>query len=346
MILKVIIRLMEVKVIKHLRIVCFMLIIGICFINCASASDVDGVGYYAPVKDGKATVELPELAPGNHTVTVTYTGDAVYASVNATQNITIEPKVTIISEDLTKIEKAPERFEATFTDADGKALANTDVTFEINGQKYTRTTGADGKASIPVNLVVGNYTVKLTNPVTGEVKENNITVLSRFVDAGDLTKYFRNDTQYVMKVLGDDGEIAKAGEIVTYNINGIFYNRTVNETGHVQLNINLPPGEYTITAEYKGCKMSNKVTVLPVLTGEDVVKTVSESKAYEVKLVDGQGKPYAGQTVSININGVIYDRTTDSDGIAKLNIRLPVGEYIISAKYGYASASNTVTVTA
>ena len=149
-----------------------------------------------------------------------------------------------------------------------------------------------------------------------------------------------------MKVLGDDGEIAKAGEIVTYNINGIFYKRTVNETGHVQLDINLPPGEYTITAEYNGCKMSNKVTVLPVLTGENLVKTVSESKAYEVKLVDGQGKPYAGQTVTMNVNGRLYDRTTDSDGIAKLDIRLPVGEYIITATYGYAAVSNTITVTA
>ena len=307
--------------------------------------DVDGVGYYAPVEDGKATVELPELAPGNHTVTVTYTGDAKYASVNTTENITIELKETIISEDLTKIEKAPDRFEATFTDDEGKALANTEVIFEINGQQYKRTTDVNGKASMGINLATGNYTIKLTNPVTGEVKENNITILSRFI-GGDLVKYFRNDTQYVLKVLGDDGQIAKAGEIVTFNINGVFYNRTVNETGEVKLNINLPPGEYIITAEYKGCKMANTVTVLPVLTGENIVKKYGEAKPYEVKLVDGQGKPYAGQTISMNINGVFYDKVTDSDGIAKLNINLPVGEYIITATYGYAAVSNTVTVTA
>lgn len=65
--------------------------------------DVDGQGYYAPVKDSKATIELPELAHGNHTVTVTYTGDTKYASANASKVITVEKeKETIIAEDLTK----------------------------------------------------------------------------------------------------------------------------------------------------------------------------------------------------------------------------------------------------
>ena len=43
-----------------------------------------------------------------------------------------------------------------------------------------------------------------TNPVTGETKENSITVLSRFAENNDLVKYFRNASQYVVKVLGDD----------------------------------------------------------------------------------------------------------------------------------------------
>ena len=73
-----------------------------------------------PVKDGKATLDLPELAPGNHTVTVTYTGDKKYDSANATQTITVEEDIhTVVAENLTKVEKAPDRFEAVFTDAKG-----------------------------------------------------------------------------------------------------------------------------------------------------------------------------------------------------------------------------------
>ncbi|ALT69888.1 Ig-like domain repeat protein [Methanobrevibacter millerae] len=309
--------------------------------------DVDGKGYYAPVKDGKASIDLPELAPGNHTVTVTYTGDDKYKPATANKTVTVEKEIiTVVSENLTKIEKAPDRFEAVFTDSDGNALANKDVTFGLNDITYTRTTDANGKAGMNINLVPGTYSIKTTNPVTNESVTNTITVLPRFTEDSDLVKYFRNDSQYVLKVLDDNGNPAKAGEIVTYNINGVFYNRTTNATGHVKLSINLPPKTYIITAEYKGCKVAHNVTVLPTLTGNDLTKKYGQSGAYEAKLVDGQGKAYANQKIEFNINGVMYQRTTDANGVAKLNINLQAGKYIITASYGQARISNTVTVTA
>ena len=211
---------------------------------------------------------------------------------------------------------------------------------------YTRTTDANGVAPFAISLPAGTYTMITTNPVTGDTKENSITVLSRFVENRDLTKYFRNATQYVLKVLGDDGKPAAAGEVVTFNINGVFYNRTVNATGHVKMNINLNPGNYVITAEYKGCKVSNNIKVLPVLTGKDLTKKFGEPGQFEATLVDGQGKAYANQKISFNINGVFYERTTNANGIAKLNINLQPGVYIITSTYGQASISNKVTVTA
>ena len=308
--------------------------------------DVDGTGYYVPVKDGKASFDLPELAPGNHTVAVTYTGDKKYDSANATQTIeVVSPVETIVAENLTKIEKAPDKFVAKFSDKDGKALANTKVTFAINGGTYTRTTDANGEASFAINLAAGTYTMVTTNPVTGETKENSITVLSRFAENNDLVKYFRNASQYVVKVLGDDGKPA-VGEVVTFNINGVFYNRTVNASGYVKMNINLNPGDYVITAEYKGCKVSNNIKVLPVLTGKDLTKKFGEPGQFEATLVDGQGKAYANQQIEFNINGVFYKRTTNANGVAKLNINLQPGVYIITSTYGQAAISNKVTVTA
>ena len=308
--------------------------------------DVDGQGYYAPVKDGKATLDLPELAPGNHTVTVTYTGDKKYDSANATQTITVEEDIhTVVAENLTKVEKAPDRFEALFTDAKGNPLANTDVTFELNGQKYTRTTDANGKAGLAINLIAGNYTIVTSNPVTGQSVTNTITVLPR-LEGSDLTKYFRNASQYRVKVYDDNGNPVKAGEIVTFNINGVFYNRTTGNDGFVQLSINLIPGDYIITAQYKGCQIANNIKVLPILSAKDLTKKYGVPGAFETKLVDGQGKAYANQAITFNINGVLYTRNTNSDGIAKLNINLMPGQYIITSVYGNAAISNTVTVTA
>ena len=308
--------------------------------------DVDGTGYYVPVKDGKASFDLPELAPGNHTIAVTYTGDKNYAPANATQTITVEKEVpTVVAENLTKVEKAPDRFEANFTDASGNPLANANVTFEINGGKYARVTDANGKAGMNINLDAGTYTIVTTNPVTGESVTNTIVVLPR-LEGSDLTKYFRNASQYRVKVLDDNGNPAKAGEVVSFNINGVFYNRTTDANGFAQLSINLNPGDYIITAEYKNCRISNNIKVLPVLTGKDLTKKFGEAAAFEATLVDGQGKAYANQRVEFNINGVFYYRNTDSNGVAKLNINLQPGEYIITSVYDAAAISNRVTVTA
>lgn len=58
-----------------------------------------------------------------------------------------------------------------------------------------------------------------------------------------------------------------------------------------------------------------------------------EGSQFKATLLDGYGNPNPNQNVTFNINGVFYNRTTGSDGVAKLNIRLMPGEYIITLSY-------------
>ena len=50
--------------------------------------------------------------------------------------------------------------------------------------------------------------------------------------------------------------------------------------------------------------------------------------------------------VYINVNGVLYNSVTDSQGKAKLNINLQPGEYIITSSYNGANIANKITVSA
>ena len=126
--------------------------------------------------------------------------------------------------------------------------------------------------------------------------------------------------------------------------NGVFYTRTSDANGYVKMNINLPLGTYIITAEYKGLKASNTIKVLSVLETKDLVMKYRDGSKFEAKILDGQGKPYAGQTVKFNINGVFYTKTTGNDGIARLNINLLPGQYIITSTYNGLNAANKVTI--
>ena len=262
--------------------------------------------------------------------------------VNTKATVTI--KATIDGKDITKIFRNDTQYYATFLDTNGNLLKNKEVTFNINGVMYYRTTDDKGVARININLGQGNYILTAINPISGEQKANNITVLPSIIENDDITKYYKNDTQYVVKVLNLDGSVAGAGVNVTFNINGVFYTRTTNASGYAKLNINLAPEEYIITTEYNGLRVSNKIKVLPVLSAEDLIMSFRDGSKFEAKLVDGQGNVYASQTIKFNINGVFYDRTTDANGIAKLNINLMSGKYIITSMYNGAAISNEVTI--
>ena len=265
---------------------------------------------------------------------------------NNTVNSVVNVLTTVNGTDVVKMYKNGTQYYATFIDSEGKYLADgTTVNFNINGVFYERKISGDkGQAKLNINLPAGKYVITAMNPKTGENATNNVTVLSNIVENYDLIKYYKNASQYSLRLLDDKGNPVGAGVSVQFNINGVFYTRTSDANGYVKMNINLPPGTYIITAEYKGLKASNKITVLSVLETKDLVMKYGDGSKFEAKILDGQGRPYAGQTVKFNINGVFYTKTTGADGIARLNINLLPGQYIITSSYNGLNAANKVTI--
>ena len=242
----------------------------------------------------------------------------------------------IYTEDLVKIYKNDSKFEANI------GVDNETVIFEINGRNYTRVSDENGTALIAINLGPGNYTIKTL--FNGTTVENTITVLPTLI-ADNLVKYYRNASQFYISLI--DGESNPiSGVNITMNINGVFYNRTTNENGTAKLNINLPPGEYILTAidPLTGLQMSYNITVLPTLIATDLEMSYKDGSTFNVTVLDGHGNPLANAAVKFNINGVFYTKHTDSKGIAKLNINLMSGKYIITSEYDGLKISNTITI--
>ncbi|WP_299522022.1 right-handed parallel beta-helix repeat-containing protein [uncultured Methanobrevibacter sp.] len=298
---------------------------------------------YSRVTDanGKFSMAI-NLNAGNYSVYVKFDSNNKQSGSEANSNVLI--KSTIASRDIIKMFRNDTQYFAVFRDSNGNLLKNQDVRFNINGVWYTRTTNAVGTARLNINLNPGTFIITAVNSVNGEQVGNNITVLSLFKENNDLVKYFKNDSQYKVKVIKQDGSVAGAGEEVTFNINGVFYKRTTDANGYATLKINLNPGNYIITAMYKDCMVSNKITVKPILFASDLSMKYHDGSKFKATLLDGQGKPYANQNVTFNINGVFYNRLTDSNGIASLNINLIPGKYIITSTFNGAAISNTITI--
>ena len=292
-------------------------------------------------ENGTASIGI-NLASGNYPIEVLFKGKDNYAKSSFNGTVTILP--TISGNNVVKIYKNSTPYYATFLNSDGTLLTNKNVTVNIYGIFYTRETNSNGVARLNINLNPGKYIITAINPISKEMYSNNITVLSS-ISGNNIVKYYHNGTQYYATFVNSDGT-PLANRNVTFNIYGVFYTRATNDKGIAKLNINLNPGEYIITAinPVNGQMYSNKIKVLPTLLGKNLVKKYGTPSPYEVRLVDGQGIAINGASIRLNIYGVFYNRNTDANGIAKLNINLMPGEYIVTAYYKDAVTSNTIKV--
>ena len=313
---------------------------------------INGTDYNGTVVNGTAKVIIPGLDEGSYKVVTFYTGDNKYDSmvVNGTITVNKNTRTTLIMDDVVKYFGGSQKLIAKLVDGFGNPIANATVYFTINGWVYARITDENGTASIAIRLLPGEYKASaLFNGTKDHDKATaNATVTVKSTIFGnDTTLYFRNGTQYMAKFLDSDGK-ALANTDVKFNINGVFYTRVTDENGIARLNIRLDPASYIITAynPVTGEQKANNITVLPRIIAKDLSMKYLDGSTFNATLVDGQGKAISGVNITFNINGVFYHRTTNADGVTKLNIRLMPGEYIITSMYDECWASNKIIISA
>ena len=286
--------------------------------------NVNGVNYTKELVNGKAFIGI-NLNPGNYTITTFYH----YTDGLATKTNNIEVLSTIQANDVVKFFRNGTQYCAKFLDGCGSPLVNASVIFNINGVFYKKQTDDNGMAKLNINLRPGVYILTAMHP-DALMYGSNITVLSTIL-ANDVVKFFRNGTQYCAKFLDGCGS-PLVNASVTFNINGVLYKKQTDYEGVARLNINLFPGKYILTAMHPdGLMYGYNITVLSTIHGDDIVKFFRNGTQYCAKFLDGCGSPLVNASVIFNINGVFYKKQTDDNGMARLNIDLFPGEYILTA---------------
>ena len=152
----------------------------------------------------------------------------------------------------------------------------------------------------------------------------------------DLSMYYKNGSRYEVSIY-QDGKIINSqnnDSKVIFNVNGVNYTKEL-VNGKASIGINLNPGNYTITTFYHYtdglATKTNNIEVLSTILANDVVKFFRNGTQYYAKFLDGCGSPLVNASVIFNINGVFYKKQTDDNGMARLNINLFPGEYILTA---------------
>lgn len=169
-----------------------------------------------------------------------------------------------------------------------------------------------------------------------------------------------------MQLTGQDGTILpnQNVELVFYQ-DGVEVSRITVQTdsfGIASYINNLKAGSYVVVANFNGTTYNGGIYTpsnatfdvtsqeyTAIISGEDMTIISGVGNKFSVVLKDSNNRLLANQTVQFTINGVTYNRTTDENGVAGLNINLNMGEYTITAAYTDGSGnkvSNDYTLTA
>ena len=213
--------------------------------------NIHGVFYTKKTdKDGVADLGIM-LRPGEYILTA-------YNPVTGEEkgfNITV--KSLIVQSDLTKYYLNASKFQATIYDKNGSLAVGKNVTFNINGVFYTKTTDSNGVVSLAINLRPGEYII--TTMYEGLAVGNNIVVLPTLVTR-DLNMTYGDGSNFTAQTLDGQGK-PLANQNVTFNINGVFYNKVTDDNGVASLTIRLMSGKYIITSYWNDFQTGNTIII-------------------------------------------------------------------------------------
>lgn len=268
--------------------------------------------------------------------------DINYKSVN--ENFTVNVVPSIDAADQTRAYNSAVAFYAKLYNRDGTLLNGFASAFSINGIRYNVTTDSDGVASLKYKLNPGSYNVVVSNLATGEEASYLLKIVKRITGNSNVNIYYGAGSVYKVRAFDDDGSAAK-GKYVTFTINKKNYKVKTDKNGYASFKINMKPGKYTISATYSGVKVSNKVTVKPVLTAKNISKKKAKKIKFSAKLVNSKGKAVKNKKITFKIKAKTYTAKTNKNGIATITLKnLKVGKYTITTKYGKSSIKNTIRI--
>ena len=224
---------------------------GKALANTTVKFNIHGVFYTKKTdKDGVADLGIM-LRPGEYILTA-------YNPVTGEEkgfNITV--KSLIVQGDLTKYYLNASKFQATIYDKNGSLAVGKNVTFNINGVFYTKTTDSNGVVSLAINLRPGEYII--TTMYEGLAVGNNIVVLPTLVTR-DLNMTYGDGSNFTAQTLDGQGK-PLANQNVTFNINGVFYNKVTDDNGVASLTIRLMSGKYIITSYWNDFQTGNTIII-------------------------------------------------------------------------------------
>ena len=289
--------------------------------------------YLFNVSSMTTEINIPSSISGINNINITYSGSDKYYPQSQIIQITVE-RLNISSNEM-KITISYPNFSIELP----KNITG-NVTVTINGKKHVQSL-IEGKTSLKINdLPSGKYDAIVT--YNGDNKFNQITKSIEFkvpkptLKANDTVLYTSNSKYIVQVTVGGSPVI---GKTVTFTINGKQITAVTDNNGYASVKIVLPPksNKYTVTCEYQGVKITNKVKVNSIIQAKNLkIKKSAKTLKIKVVLKKVNGKYLKGKKITLKFKGKKYITKTNKKGVAvfKLNKKV-LNKLKVGKKYNY-----------
>ena len=301
-------------------------------------------------ENGIVIIPVP-LEPGDHNITITTQGDENNTGTNKTIPITIPPKDTNMTIDVTN--GSNPTVKVNLTDDEGKPIPNAPIiiTDENATEIANRTTDENGTATIPVPLPTGenNITVSYPGNTTYKPQKETVTVNATPKESkttGTITNNTVGNVTIDVQVVDLETGKPLTGPVKIIINGNVAGNGTLNDEGKTTIPVDIDKkGNYTIVIEYEGNEdynRSNDTLDDVYIKGTDVDMNiiidnpvVGETEVI-ITIVDPEtSKPIPNAPITIiDENGTpIANGTTDENGTTTIPVDLPSGDNNITISY-------------
>jgi hypothetical protein len=292
----------------------FIILVFMLSLGVVSASD-------ANMTDDVITAEVDEEPPSGE-LNVLSTNEAA----NTVSDSPDSGEYQLNSNDVSMYYKGTASYEVSLSH-NQKPVGGASVIINIGGAVYNKTTDANGRISIPLDLNAGDYVVSAVYSNLTSAN-SNVHVLP-VITAKDVVKTYKSPKKFYAKFLDSNGNALKNTK-VKFKINSKTYTAKTNAKGVASIALNLKVGQYIVWSIHpNGFKIANRVIVKHSIATANLNKHYKSSRKFTATFYGKNGKVLAKKYVKFKYRGQTIVKKTNSKGKVSLKITTKPGTYKI-----------------
>ncbi|WP_296812319.1 Ig-like domain repeat protein [uncultured Methanobrevibacter sp.] len=273
-------------------------------------------------------ISISDLAEGNYQINVTYSGDLRFRQTSEIVTFTVKPEVVPEIESNIK-----DTVSITLCkDAIGNLtviVGNYTCTLElVNGKVAITVPGLDSMGDVTV-IYSGD------SKYSGFNKTTNVALVKSKLTANNLNMLYSSGKYFKVRLTQNSNPMG--GKTVVFTVNGKKITRVTDADGYALVKITLAPKTYSVTAEYNGVKVKNKVVVKSIIQAKNVnAKKSSKSIKIKVTIKKVNGKYLKNKKITLKFNKKTLKAKTNKKGVATFTIKNSVYKKLkTNKKYTY-----------